>query len=61
MKFRVKKYTQVFDKIDPGYSGLTKFESQVSTLVVLEKDMALDLLMFSFILLAMHQTYMELT
>jgi hypothetical protein len=25
MKFRIKKYSQVFNRVGPGYRGLTKF------------------------------------
>jgi hypothetical protein len=25
LKFRIKKYSQVFNRIGPGYGGLTKF------------------------------------
>jgi hypothetical protein len=43
VKFRINKYTQVFNIVSKGYGGLTKFilEDQGTVLVFLDKEIAL--------------------
>jgi hypothetical protein len=48
MKFIIVKYSQIFNRVGPGYGGLVKFTIVDQYVTFLQKDITLVLLMLSF-------------